>query len=144
MQAEPTRARDLASPRRQGDGWISVVWSNTRRQRPSSSAKVSASQLTLSCKTPVGAVARVCYPNRAPHARQQPNVAPTLADLRVLWGGRDRLLKVTEVAEQLAVGAWRIYQSLRRSGQRAGREHRIRLVPKGRARAGSKKIEKGG
>jgi excisionase family DNA binding protein len=37
-------------------------------------------------------------------------VAPTLADLEVLWGGRDRLLRVTEVAEILAVGAWRIYQ----------------------------------
>lgn len=43
---------------------------------------------------------------RAPIA----SVAPTLADLRVLWGGRDRLLRVAEVAEQLAVGAWRIYQ----------------------------------
>ena len=31
------------------------------------------------------------------------NVAPTLADLRVLWGGRDRLLRVAEVAEHLGV-----------------------------------------
>jgi excisionase family DNA binding protein len=30
-------------------------------------------------------------------------VAPTLADLQVLWGGRDRLLKVAEVAEHLGV-----------------------------------------
>ena len=42
--------------------------------------------------------------------RQRASVAPTLADLRVLWGGRDRLLKVAEVAEHLGVGAWRIYQ----------------------------------
>jgi excisionase family DNA binding protein len=28
----------------------------------------------------------------------------------VLWGGRDRLLKIAEVAEMLAVGAWRVYQ----------------------------------
>lgn len=38
------------------------------------------------------------------------STAATLADLQVLWGGRDRLLTVAEVAEQLAVGAWRIYQ----------------------------------
>jgi len=38
------------------------------------------------------------------------STAATLADLQVLWGGRDRLLRVAEVAEQLAVGAWRIYQ----------------------------------
>ena len=43
---------------------------------------------------------------RAPIA----SVAPTLADLRVLWGGRDRLLRVAEVAEQLAVGAWAVYK----------------------------------
>jgi len=36
-------------------------------------------------------------------------VAPTLADLRVLWGGRDRLLKVAEVAEQLAVCSATVY-----------------------------------
>ena len=46
----------------------------------------------------------------APKTRQRPSVAPTPADLQVLWGGRDRLLKVAEVAEKLAVGAWRIYQ----------------------------------
>jgi len=42
--------------------------------------------------------------------RQRASVAPTPADLQALWGGRDRLLKVAEVAEQLAVGSWRIYQ----------------------------------
>jgi excisionase family DNA binding protein len=36
--------------------------------------------------------------------------AAKLADLKVLWGGHDRLLRVGEVAEQLTVGAWRIYQ----------------------------------
>jgi excisionase family DNA binding protein len=36
--------------------------------------------------------------------------AATLADLKVLWGGRDRLLRVAEVAEQLAVGAWAVYK----------------------------------
>jgi excisionase family DNA binding protein len=46
----------------------------------------------------------------AQKTRPRPSSAPTLADLRVLWGGRDRLLKVAKVAEQLAVGAWRIYQ----------------------------------
>jgi excisionase family DNA binding protein len=29
---------------------------------------------------------------------------------QVLWGGRDRLLRVAEVAEQLAVGAWAVYK----------------------------------
>ena len=38
------------------------------------------------------------------------NTAATLGDLQVLWGGRDRLLRVGEVAEQLAVGAWAVYQ----------------------------------
>jgi excisionase family DNA binding protein len=38
------------------------------------------------------------------------STAATLADLKVLWGGRDRLLNVAEVAEKLSVGAWRIYQ----------------------------------
>ena len=28
----------------------------------------------------------------------------------MLWGGRDRLLRVAEVAEQLAVGAWAVYK----------------------------------
>jgi excisionase family DNA binding protein len=38
------------------------------------------------------------------------STAATLADLQVLWGGRDRLLRVGEVAEQLAVGAWAVYK----------------------------------
>jgi len=38
------------------------------------------------------------------------STAPTLADLQGLWGGRDRLLRVDEVAELLAVGAWAVYQ----------------------------------
>ena len=38
------------------------------------------------------------------------STAATLADLQVLWGGRDRLLRVGEVAELLAVGAWAVYQ----------------------------------
>jgi len=29
----------------------------------------------------------------APKTRQRASVAPTLADLQVLWGGRDRLLR---------------------------------------------------
>jgi excisionase family DNA binding protein len=37
-------------------------------------------------------------------------VAPTLADLRVLWSGRDRLLRVAELAEWLAVGGWAVYK----------------------------------
>ena len=45
-----------------------------------------------------------------PKTRQRPSVAPTFADLQVLWGGRDRLLRVAEVAEMLAVGAWAVYQ----------------------------------
>jgi excisionase family DNA binding protein len=42
---------------------------------------------------------------RAPNA----SVAPTLADLRVLWGGRDRLLRVAEVAEHLGVSNATVY-----------------------------------
>jgi len=37
-------------------------------------------------------------------------VAPTLADLRVLWGGRDRLLRVAEVAEHLGVCNATVYR----------------------------------
>jgi len=42
--------------------------------------------------------------------RQRPSVAPTLADLRVLWGGRDRLLKLAEVAEHLGVCNATVYR----------------------------------
>ncbi|HVV51379.1 MAG TPA: helix-turn-helix domain-containing protein [Polyangia bacterium] len=45
----------------------------------------------------------------AAKARQRASVAPTLADLRVLWGGRDRLLKVSEVAEHLGVSSATVY-----------------------------------
>jgi excisionase family DNA binding protein len=38
------------------------------------------------------------------------STAATLGDLQVLWGGRDRLLRVAEVAEHLAVGAWAVYK----------------------------------
>ena len=44
---------------------------------------------------------------KGPPAR---TTAATLADLQVLWGGRARLLRVAEVAEQLAVGARAVYQ----------------------------------
>ena len=37
------------------------------------------------------------------------STAATLADLRVLWGGRDRLLKVAEVAEHLDVSNATVY-----------------------------------
>jgi excisionase family DNA binding protein len=37
-------------------------------------------------------------------------VEPTTADLVSYWGGRNRLLRVTEVAEMLAVGDWALYQ----------------------------------
>jgi excisionase family DNA binding protein len=36
--------------------------------------------------------------------------APTVADLAVLYGGRDRLLRVAEVAEQLGVCAATVYR----------------------------------
>ena len=36
-------------------------------------------------------------------------MAPTLADLRVVWGGRDRLLKVAEIAERLDVSNATVY-----------------------------------
>jgi excisionase family DNA binding protein len=36
-------------------------------------------------------------------------VAPTPADLQVLWGGRDQLLKVAEVAEHLGVSNATVY-----------------------------------
>ena len=45
----------------------------------------------------------------APKTRQRASVAPTPADLQVLWGGRDRLLKVAEVAEHLGVSNATIY-----------------------------------
>ena len=48
---------------------------------------------------------------RAPIA----SVAPTLADLRVLWGGRDRLLRVAEVAEHLGVCNATVYRLCERS-----------------------------
>ena len=34
---------------------------------------------------------------------------PTPADLQVLWGGRDRLLKIAEVAEHLGVSNATVY-----------------------------------
>jgi excisionase family DNA binding protein len=40
----------------------------------------------------------------------------TLADLQLLWGGRDRLLRVAEVAEHLGVCAATVYR-LCESGQ---------------------------
>jgi excisionase family DNA binding protein len=46
----------------------------------------------------------------APKTRQRASVAPTPADLQVLWGGRDRLLKVGEVAEHLGVSNATIYE----------------------------------
>ena len=42
--------------------------------------------------------------------RPRPSTAPTLADLRVLYGGRDRLLRVAEVAEQLGVCNATVYR----------------------------------
>jgi excisionase family DNA binding protein len=45
----------------------------------------------------------------APNSRQRASVAPTPADLRVLWGGRDRLLKIAEVAEHLGVSNATVY-----------------------------------
>jgi excisionase family DNA binding protein len=44
-----------------------------------------------------------------PKRPQRANVAPTAADLRVLWGGRDGLLKVAEVAEHLGVSKATVY-----------------------------------
>jgi excisionase family DNA binding protein len=38
------------------------------------------------------------------------STAATLADLKVLWGGRDRLLRVAEVAEHLGVCAATVYR----------------------------------
>jgi excisionase family DNA binding protein len=43
---------------------------------------------------------------KTPPARSTP---ATLADLRVLWGGRDRLLKIAEVAEHLGVSNATVY-----------------------------------
>ena len=45
-------------------------------------------------------------PGTAPRVR----TTPTTADLVSYWGGRYRLLRVKEVAEQLAVPPWRVYQ----------------------------------
>ncbi len=46
----------------------------------------------------------------APKTRQRPSVAPTPADLQVLWGGRDRLLTVAEFAEHLGVCNATVYR----------------------------------
>jgi len=51
----------------------------------------------------------------APKTRQRASVAPTPADLRVIWGGRDRLLRVAEVAEQLAVCDATVYRLCERA-----------------------------
>jgi excisionase family DNA binding protein len=45
----------------------------------------------------------------APKTRQRASVAATSADLQVLWGGRDRLLKVAEVAEHVGVSNATVY-----------------------------------
>jgi excisionase family DNA binding protein len=46
----------------------------------------------------------------AAETRPRPSMAPTLADLCVLYGGRDRLLRVAEVAEHLGVCAATVYR----------------------------------
>ena len=47
-----------------------------------------------------------------PEAGKDPAAAtsPTVGDLTAFWGGRNRLLRVTEVAEMLSVGPWAGYQ----------------------------------
>jgi excisionase family DNA binding protein len=45
----------------------------------------------------------------AAKTRQRASVAPTPADPQVLWGGRDRLLKIVEVAEHLGVSNATVY-----------------------------------
>jgi excisionase family DNA binding protein len=45
----------------------------------------------------------------APNTRQRASVAPALADLRGLWGGPDRLLKIADVAEHLGVSNATVY-----------------------------------
>jgi excisionase family DNA binding protein len=42
--------------------------------------------------------------------RPRPSSAPTLSDLQILWGGRDRLLKVVEVAEHLGICNATVYR----------------------------------
>ena len=50
---------------------------------------------------------------KAPRRRRRRDSGPawrtTLADLQVLWGGRDRLLRVAEVAEHLGVSNATVY-----------------------------------
>ena len=46
----------------------------------------------------------------APGTAPRVATTPTTADLVSYWGGRHQLLRVKEVAEQLAVPAWRVYQ----------------------------------
>ena len=45
-----------------------------------------------------------------PQGRGQPSTAPTLADLQVLYCGRDRLLRVAEPAEHLGVCNATVYR----------------------------------
>src|SRR5690242_12772422 len=48
---------------------------------------------------------------RQPRRRDsRASVAPTLADLRVCWGGRDRLLRVAEVADHLGLCNATVYR----------------------------------
>jgi excisionase family DNA binding protein len=61
----------------------------------------------LALATTALAAASPAAPPGAPSAVAQ---TPTTMDLTVLYGGKDRLLRVAEVAEQLAVGAWAVYR----------------------------------
>jgi excisionase family DNA binding protein len=66
-------------------------------------------------------------PNTAPPCE----TTPTLADLGVLYGGRDRLLRVSEVAEQLGVSTATVYKLCKR-----GDLPHVRIVDSIRVRPG--------
>lgn len=76
--------------------------------RPSHSQRKPKVLLPICYPTPAGPAAQRASggERRAPIA----SVAPTLADLRVLWGGRDRPLRVAEVAEHLGVCNASVYR----------------------------------
>jgi excisionase family DNA binding protein len=73
------------------------------------------------CKTGTQSAGRIFGPAGgqgaapAPKTPRRASVAPTLADLRGLWDGRDRLLKVAEVAKHLGVCNATVYRLCERA-----------------------------
>ena len=89
------------------------------RPRDSQRMRNSTTHLLPECGTAPGATsARVGPPSDdvpgwghvAPGTAARVRTTPTTAELVSYWGGRFRLLRVKEAAEQLTVPTWRVYQ----------------------------------